>query len=238
MAEKKRFFDVWILESNTVYKEVPYDKVTDWLQEGRLLEDDKGKPSGTKDWMRLGDIFEFQPYLPRVEEGRPDDQAEALESVNLDFAYKRPSDEEDDDVDMIPLIDVSLVLLVFFMLTATGVAISAPVPTPETEHGFQVDATEGVTIDINLDAQGAPVFALRVGDRPAEPEERDLVSVAAIADRLKARLVKMPDRTELVINAHKDLKARVARDLLAALQRDPFRNKISVNYYGVSTKKP
>ena len=238
MAEKKRFFDVWILDSNTVYKEVPYAKVTDWLQEGRLLEDDKGKPSGTKEWMRLGDIFEFQPFLPRVEEGRPDDQAEAMESVHLDFAYKRPADDEDDDVDMIPLIDVSLVLLVFFMLTATGIGGVTPVPTPETEHGFQAEPTAGLTIDINLDAQGAPVFALRVGDRQAEPEERDLVSVAAIADRLKARIVKMPDRTELVINAHKDIKARVPRDLLAALQREPFRSKISVNYYGVSTKQP
>jgi biopolymer transport protein ExbD len=238
VAEKKRFLDLWILETNTVYKEVPYAVVTDWLQQGRLLEDDKAKPSGTKDWQRLGDLLEMQPFLPRAEVDRPDDQAEALEAVHLDFAYKKPSDQEDDDVDMIPLIDVSLVLLVFFMLTASGLAVVSPVETPQTEHGVMADAKEGLSIDINRDADGNPVYALRVGDHGPEPEERDLSSLAAILDRLKARLVKMPDRTELVINAHKDLKAKVARDLLQALQRDPFRGKISVNYYGVRSSQP
>ena len=29
MAGKQRFLDIWIVESNTVYKEVPYNVVTD-----------------------------------------------------------------------------------------------------------------------------------------------------------------------------------------------------------------
>ena len=47
MSKKQVTLDVWIVEGNTVYKEVPYAVVTDWLQQGRLLEDDKAKPSGT-----------------------------------------------------------------------------------------------------------------------------------------------------------------------------------------------
>ena len=39
MAEKRRFFDVWIIETNQVYKEVPYTVVADWVQQGRLLEE-------------------------------------------------------------------------------------------------------------------------------------------------------------------------------------------------------
>ena len=48
MAEKRRFLDVWIVESNTVYQEVPFEVVADWLQQGRLLiasPFDYGRPS-------------------------------------------------------------------------------------------------------------------------------------------------------------------------------------------------
>ena len=61
MAEKRRFFDVWILETNTVYQEVPYEVVADWLQQGRLLGDDMQKPSGTKDWSRIAENDDFRP---------------------------------------------------------------------------------------------------------------------------------------------------------------------------------
>ena len=36
-AEKRRFLDVWIIESNTVYREVPYTVVCDWIQQGQKL---------------------------------------------------------------------------------------------------------------------------------------------------------------------------------------------------------
>lgn len=230
--------DLWIVETNTVYKGVPYSVVTDWLQQGRLLEDDRAKPSEGKDWQRLGDLLELQPFLPKPEPFRADDQAEALEAVHLDFGYKKPMEEEDDDVDMIPLIDVSLVLLVFFMLTASTVAMASYVNTPETEYGDMASSENALRIDIVRDETGAPVFALAVEDKVAEPEEKDLHSVAAVLDRLKARLAKTSGQVELVINADKELKAKVARDLLLALRAEPFRSKIQFNYYGVTQKQP
>jgi hypothetical protein len=36
MAKKPQVFDVWVVETNTVYKQVPYTVVTDWAQQGRL----------------------------------------------------------------------------------------------------------------------------------------------------------------------------------------------------------
>src|ERR1700751_402553 len=108
MAESRRFLDVWILETNTVYKEVPYTVVADWVQQGRLLENDKLRPAGTTEWFDLGTMPAFAAYLPKVEPFRADDQAEALEPVHLDFVWKKPRGDEDDDPDMIPLIDVSL----------------------------------------------------------------------------------------------------------------------------------
>jgi biopolymer transport protein ExbD len=234
MTEKRRFLDVWIVETNTVYKEVPFDVVSDWVQQGRLLEDDMIKPSGTKDWLRLGTSPELTPYLPKPEPHRPTDQAEALEPVALEFAYKRPHDEEDDDVDMIPLIDVSLVLLIFFMLTASAAVAGAFADTPKTEYGLMADNQDSMRIDITLAADRTPVYALGVGNAPADAEERDLRTQAAVLDRLKARLARRSGQVELVINADKDLKAKVARDLLLALRGDAFRSKISVNFFGVS----
>src|SRR5262245_66350715 len=107
MAQKRRFLDVWIVESNTVYQEVPFEVVTDWVQQGRLLADDQVKPSGTKDWRRIGGSEDLEPYLPRPEPYHAEDQAEALEPVEVPMRWKRHPEEEDDDVDLIPLIDVS-----------------------------------------------------------------------------------------------------------------------------------
>ena len=235
MAEKRRFLDIWIIESDTVYKEVPFDVITDWVQQGRLLEDDQGKPSGTKDWQRLGEMGDFQAYFHKPEPLRPSDPAEALGAVSLEVPIRRSAEEEDDDVDMIPLIDVSLVLLVFFMLTASNAAVTSIVKTPETEYALLADNPDSLRIDIQLDPQGVVVYSLGVGVKPPEEDERDLQNVSALLDRLKVRLDRAAG-VDLVINADKELKAKVARDLLVKLRAEPFRSKISVNFFGVSER--
>jgi biopolymer transport protein ExbD len=236
MAEKRRFLDVWIVESNTVYKEVPFSVVTDWVQQGRLLEDDMTKPSGTKEWQRLGGMPEFRPYIPRPEPNRVEDQAEALEGVHIDFAYKKGHEEEDDDCDMIPLIDVSLVLLVFFMLTATSVGVSSTVNTPEAFHGSMSSDPESMVLNITVE-DGAPVFALSVGGKPPTADESNLRSMKAALGALRTRLNDVPIQADLVINADKELRAKVARDMLVELRAEPFRSKIRMNYFGVSQKE-
>src|SRR5271163_3847174 len=105
MADAKRLLDVWILEINTVYREVPFVVVTDWLQQGRLLREDCVRLTGSKKWHAIEVVPALGPYLPRAEVQRAEDRAEALEPVELGFDVHRPSDEEDEDVDMIPLID-------------------------------------------------------------------------------------------------------------------------------------
>src|SRR5436305_14834815 len=143
MADTRKFLDVWIVESNTVYREVPYTVVTDWVQQGRLLEDDRLRPAGSKEWFRLGDQRAFASFLPKSEPMRVEDQAEALEPVQVDFTWKRPRSDEDDDVDMIPLIDISLVLLIFFMMTAADGGAGTLIATPRARH-FDVTANPEV----------------------------------------------------------------------------------------------
>jgi biopolymer transport protein ExbD len=238
MTEKRRFLDVWIIESNTVYREVPFQVVSDWVQQGRLLENDMLRRSGTAEWFPVGGSSDFSPYLPRAEPYRVDDTAEALEPVELEFRWKKHHDEEDDDVDMIPLIDVSLVLLIFFMLTASTAGLAAFVPTPKAEYGTL--SLQGVQLNIDLKGEGdnrQPVYSLSVDNRILDQEkDSNLSSVEELLSRLQEYLAKQSERVEVTINAHPDVKSGLVRDLIARLESPPFRSHLSKKAIGVSEK--
>src|SRR5262249_43948003 len=125
----------------------------------------------TAEWFRLGAMPEFTPYLPRPEPHRPQDQAEALEPVEIDIARKHRPDQEEDDPDMIPLIDVSLVLLIFFIMTTTGLATATGIRTPAAYYGDKTDKPDLLAIGINCDDSREPtVYSLGLGDKPADTE--------------------------------------------------------------------
>jgi biopolymer transport protein ExbD len=237
MTEKRRFLDVWIIESNTVYREVPFTVVADWVQQSRLLADDMLRPSGTAEWFRVGDSPSFAPYLPKAEPYRAEDHAEALEPVQVDFTWKRPHDEEDDDVDMIPLIDVSLVLLIFFMLTATGIGTAALIPTPPAEFANASANPETVVIGMNLVGDGENVvYSLSEGTRPPEEGNRDLKTREELLQRLDELLDKRKGKVEVTINGNKDIKSGLVRQLTVQLEQPARRARITYKYTGVSER--
>jgi biopolymer transport protein ExbD len=239
MSKERRFLDVWILETNTVYREVPFPVVSDWVQQGRLLENDKLRRSGTTEWFTVGGSPDFAPYLPRSEPDRVEDTAEALEPVEIDFRWKRPLPDEDDDVDMIPLIDVSLVLLIFFMLTATTAGFAAFIPTPPADYGAISPNTEEVQLNINLEGEGDnrhPVFSFSVGNKYLDPKDSNLASMDEMLSRLQEHVEKLPNRVEVTINAHPDVKSGLVRDLTARLESEPFRSRVMQKFIGVSEK--
>src|SRR5262249_18314583 len=149
-------------------REVPFLVVTDWVQQGRLLGDDRVRPSGTAEWFAIGSSPTFAPYLPKVQEHRADDQAEALEPVEVEFSWRRREDD-DDDVDMIPLIDISLVLLILFMMVSAGEAlITSSINVPIAAHRAEApteDMKLWVGMDIRKNAKDAPL----VGDQLNRP---------------------------------------------------------------------
>jgi biopolymer transport protein ExbD len=235
MADKKRFLDVWIVESNTVYREVPFTVVSDWVQQGRLLEDDMLKPSGTNEWKRIGGSPDFNVYLPKPQAFRSEDQAEALEPVQLDFSYKRRHDDEDDDVDMIPLIDVSLVLLIFFMLISAGAVSASSIKLPGAQNPtVSAINPEEVTIGIDLEG-GTPVFSLGVGNKPPldDVDHRGIHGVEELKQKLGIQL-EGTGRTEVTINAHKDVRSGLVRDVTAMLGSGTFRSKVDRVLIGVN----
>jgi biopolymer transport protein ExbD len=227
MAEKRRFLDVWIVESNTVYREVPYEVVSDWIQQGRLLADDMLRWSGKADWFKLGSAPIFAAYMPQVETFAAEDQAEALEPVEMGFSWKRRSEEEEDDVDMIPLIDVSLVLLIFFMMTGTVAVGQAFFDIPLAQHG-NVSITRDFWVGIKADDQGNPKeFSIGQGDKKAN-SAKDWETFLPI---LKETIDNLPRRVEVTIDADRQLKSGHVRRMLVELEKR--RDRLTNKYFGV-----
>src|SRR5262245_27061652 len=197
MAEKRRFFDVWIIETNQVYKEVPYTVVADWVQQGRLLEDDMLKPSGTAEWFRLGGMPAFAAYLPKADQYRAEDQAEALEPVEGGFRWKPATDEEEEEVDMIPLIDVSLVLLVFFIMTTTG-AFFINIMMPKSAYTTVTSNPDLLWIGIDYKDENT-LYSLGMGDQPPAKEDSDLQAREQLLRRLDERLTQLEQENKLPV---------------------------------------
>jgi biopolymer transport protein ExbD len=237
MAEKRRLLDVWILETKTVYREVPFTVVTDWVQQGRLLESDMIRPSGTQKWIPLVSVPDFAVYLPKPEPFRAEDQAEALEPVEVDFSWKRPAPEEEGDVDMIPLIDVSLVLLLFFMMTASVVTAAGLVRTPETQHGTQMASDPGMySINITPDTDGTPLYALCQGDQvPSKEESRQ--TEAEVLQRLDAHLKSASEPVDVNVKADRNLPYDVVKKFVVALEIRRGRGLVRRVYAGVSERQ-
>ncbi len=234
MAEKRRFLDAWILETNTVYREVPYNIVTDWLQQGRLLADDKLRPSGTAEWLRVGDSPSFAAYLPRSEPFRADDQAEAFEPVEMDLTWRHRHDDDDDDVDMIPLIDVSLVLLVFFIMTTTGVVLASNIPTPPAVSGVTRSEPSMLWVGIDRGGNGEPVYSLGEGDRPPADDDKTFTTLPQLMARFDEKLKERDRPAEVLVRGHEDLPAGVVRKVQVELEKRG--RKIATKFQSVSEK--
>ena len=225
MSAKVKTLDVWLTEGNLVYKDVPFTVVIDWLQQGRLLEDDQVRPSGTEKWFLISASKALSAYLPRAEPLRANDQAEALEPVDLDFSFPKRHGAEDDDPDMIPLIDISLVLLVFFMMTTTSVATMTDIFVPNVPPGHaglvNAQGTCWVGIDRRTTPEGAerpPVYSFGEADAPAAPENRDLTE-AEVVEKLRAYLRERNQQCDMRILAHEKLPADVVMNMTAALEK-------------------
>jgi biopolymer transport protein ExbD len=239
MADKRRLLDVWIVDTKTVYREVPYSVVTDWVQQGRLLESDRLRASGTQEWKALVDLPDFAVYLPKSEPYRAEDKAEALEPVEVDFSWKHPATEEEGDPDMIPLIDVSLVLLLFFMMTASVATAAALVNTPEAQYGTQVGDPQMYAINITPAVDGTPLYALSQGDQTPSKEKNEMeLTEAGVLQLLDQRLQAEPGRiADVQVKADRSLPYEVVKKMITALDVRRGRGMLRKAYAGVSERE-
>jgi biopolymer transport protein ExbD len=254
-AKPPKAFDVWFVAANTVYKAVPYNVAADWAQQGRLAAADMVRPSGTEQaWERVSDHELLADYLPRpgaakaasgakvvaaeaapagaVLATQPAGEAAAEESVELPEPEPRPAAgrfEDDDEVDMIPLIDISMVLLVFFIMIQAAGAL-APVDVPEMKYAGQLTADpDAVTITVEKLNTEDVVYSVRVGPSPPEPGRDGLKTPEQAIDALKEALRGMQRPPEVRIACRKDLpRERVyeLRRMLEKLRKENMVNNI------------
>jgi biopolymer transport protein ExbD len=219
MAEKRRILDVLLVESNLVYREVPYTVVTDWIQQGRLLGEDQVRAAGGPKWYRLDSVPALTAFLPRPEPTRVEDRAEALEPVEVEFTYRRPAGEDEGDVDMIPLIDISLVLLIFFMMSAAvGAGVFSPIATPPAEHQL-LKLSEGMYW-VGVDAKGKDKKGETLYSLGADKEQllEPTPDVGRLKQAFKDKLDKLQGDVKARLRADKDLSNRVIQAVIVDLQ--------------------
>ncbi|MBX7103440.1 MAG: biopolymer transporter ExbD [Gemmataceae bacterium] len=180
-------YDVWLSAANRAYESVPYEVLADWLQQGRVSSRDRVRPAGSDHWSLIADSPEFSIYLPRRDVAVADDRAEALEPVELGLPIRHRRGDEDDDVDMVPLIDISLVLLIFFMMTATVAVGGSKVIVPETSYATLFSGQGTLVVGMDLGPGGQPVYSFAVGDGPPLPAD-DGISADAVIERIRQKL--------------------------------------------------
>lgn len=223
----QRLLDVWIIDSNTVYKGVPFSVITDWLQQGRLLSEDRVSLTGGKKWLPIIEVAAFAPFLPRSDAMETEDVAEAHEPVDMGLNWGKRREEDDDEVDMIPLIDVSLVLLIFFMMTATvSSGVMSPIQTPPAEHQLAeigkdmfwvgVDSKSGAGV-IERGADGKELPWLSFGDESGTfllPTTR----LEDVGRSIKNQMDAKEGAVRIRLRADLDLPIEVIQDVTLELQ--------------------
>jgi len=219
MAEKSRTLDVMLVETRQEYRGVPYTVVTDWIQQGRLLGEDQVRATGGTAWHRLDAVPALAAFLPRPEPTRVEDRAEALEPVHVEFSWRRPAGQDESDVDMIPLIDISLVLLIFFMMSAAvGADVFSPIATPPAEHQL-LKLSEGmywVGVDAqDQDKKTAPLYSLGTDK---EKLLKPTADVSQLKGGIQGELVKLRGEVKMRIRADRDLPYQVIRAVILELQ--------------------
>jgi len=108
------------------------------------------------------------------------------------------------DINMTPLIDVMLVLLVIFMITAPLMASSLKLDLPRTEGAQPNDAPQ--FISVALDAQGKLYFG------------EDVVDAAAFATRVADAARKNP-RTEVQLRADRGVPYGRVAEVIGVVQK-------------------
>jgi len=130
---------------------------------------------------------------------------------------RNPGAQPMSDINMTPLIDVMLVLLVIFMITAPLMSSSLKLDLPKTEAGQPNDAPQ--FISVALDAQGR----MYVGDQP--------VDAPTFAARV-AEAARRNAQTEVQLRADEGVPYGRVAELIGLVQ------KAGLNRIGFVTESP
>ena len=227
--------DVWYVSAEQVYRGVPFQVAAGWAEQGRLAATDKVRPTRTKDpWVTVAAHPLLADYLPlKAGAAKPAGATATAEPVEApEPESHRKLEAEDDDVDMIPLIDVSLVLLVFFMMTTAAASNDSPVQLAEAKMGMEINPDDPgiVTVQMDLRESGEAFYTVRVGKgRTIKPEDNNLVTLPEVMARLDKLLPEFDSPPEVRIACHQKVKQVRVRELVTKI--DPYRRSGKISGY-------
>jgi biopolymer transport protein ExbD len=121
------------------------------------------------------------------------------------LTFRHNAGEEDDEVDMIPLIDISMVLLVFFIMLQAASALPS-IDVPEMRYGGQLtnDPT-AITISIEKQDEETVYYSVRIGPVAPTPSHDRLGTPAKAIEALRELLAGVQRPPEVRIACRKDL---------------------------------
>jgi len=137
---------------------------------------------------------------------------------------------------MIPLIDVSLVLLIYFMMLLAATSPAMTVPVPGTEFGEISKDEQGLIVLIAYDKDNRTRYGLRQGKKQLATNEASLDPVLTAA----REALKKPEvgKLNLTVNADEKLPSGVVREVMSKFTDDPeMKGKIDRIYTGTGEKK-
>ncbi|CAM4235204.1 MULTISPECIES: protein TolR [Pseudoalteromonas] len=105
--------------------------------------------------------------------------------------YQRKKRRPVAEINVVPYIDVMLVLLIIFMATAPLITHGVKVDLPKMEESDLVDTKDTPPIIASIDAQGK--YYVSIGTDPEEPMEA--LDVAAV---IKLQLMKNPETPVMI----------------------------------------
>ena len=215
----KPAMELKLVSLDKTYGSVPFDTLMRMATEGRLVVADLVRRPGAAQWTPVGEVPALAAALPQQTDAAGDDTGGDAWTMRL------PRQEEDTEMDMTPMIDVTFQLLIFFMLT-NALANPVPIATPEALHG------RGVTIEgqqlILIDEAGAYYLGDEVA--PANAVASLDALVAEVGDN--ARKAELP--MDVIVNAHGQTKHRPVRELVERLGGIPGLGKVMI---GVEEKR-
>ncbi len=123
--------------------------------------------------------------------------------------YQRRRRRPVSEMNVVPYIDVMLVLLIIFMATASVIAQGVKVDLPQAQ-AQTLETDEETIMIVSIDQQG--LYYLNVGDNPESPMQAQ--EIAAI---VKTRLQVDPS-TPVVVNGDKSISYEKVIEMMVLLQ--------------------
>jgi len=212
MARRKNL-ELRVVSLDRVYGPLSLEKLVQLAAQGRLSPHDQVRTAGTSTWFPITEVAAIAASMPQpsmaqtgAEGGTAVDPGdETAERWTLRESAWQP---EETEIDMAPMIDVTFLLLIFFMVS-NSMANPTPMDVPAAVYG------RGVTLEgqqrILIDEEGGYFL----GDVASEKTRTE--SLDALAQEVQSNARASSATLDVIINGHKKTSYLCVRELVEAL---------------------